>query len=315
MRSQILGLGLVGLLCACGKDDLHRMAGIPQGTLVVGLGMPMREVVKRSTVKFGHRLALAGSSTGSYADGNAYFDFELAGSGLRFHGCSMYSIDYEGPDEIVTLVNVCTTPDRSRWSAYTRELRETAAKLKADGWEREVARGQPSVESFMARDGSSLGTTDSGVIAVFEWRKGSSSLQLSANRAWDSAQFWSMVDVTRAAGPLPTAATERWLGEFPAYPGAQFVCRQHVSGAGERALHINWSLYATTDDPAEVAAFYAGVGNLTRGSVGATVSRASLDGLKHLSAHPVAGSYPDCQVKPPAEARTVFIVSQGTRPP
>ena len=115
-RNLILGVGLAGSLSACGEADLRRMADVSEGTLVAGLGMPMREVMKRSSLKFGRRLALAGMSSGSYANsGDGYFDFELAGSGLRFHGCSMYSIDHDAPDETVTGINVCITPGRSRW--------------------------------------------------------------------------------------------------------------------------------------------------------------------------------------------------------
>jgi hypothetical protein len=312
MRRRLLGPGVAVLLAACSADDLHRFAGVPQGTLVVGLGMPMSEVARRSTVKL-HKLPTLGLTSGSYADGNAYFDFELAGSSLRFHGCSMYSIDFEGPDETVTGINVHITASRHRWPALQRELRETAAKLKADGWEPWHRDGQPTLESFLARDASKIGTTSSGRIASFEWRKGGAVATLSADRAWDSAQFWSSLVVVEARRFALTHETERWPGEFPAYPGARFVCSQHVSGAGAGALHINWTLHATTDDPARVTAFYAGTGAAVPGRRGETLALASKDGLKHLSAHPVSGSYPSCQVKPPGDAKTVFVVSQGSR--
>jgi hypothetical protein len=313
MRARLffVSVGLSVFLSGCGMDDLRRVADVSEGTLVAGLGMPMREVMERSSVKFGRRLALAGMSSGSYANGNAYFDFELAGSGLRFHGCSMYSIDHDAPDETVTGISVCITPGRSRWPAYTRELRETAAKLEKDGWAPFVVGSQPSIESFMARDGGSLGTSDSGAIAVFEWRKAGSSLRLTANRAWDSARFWSMVDVVKATFWDPHASTERWLEAFKAYPGAQYVCQQHVTGAGKKAMHILWTLYATADEPEKVRLFYADAGGKAPGPMGETLALASQEGRRHLSVFPVAASYPRCDVDPPAFARTVFIVSQG----
>ena len=313
-------LGLAVALGACGMDDLHRMAGIPQGTLVVGLGMPMGEVARRSTVEL-HKLPTLGLPKGSYADGNAYFDFELFGSSLRFHGCSMYSLEFEGSNETVTGIHVSITPRRHRWSAFSRELRETAAKLKADGWEPYVHDAGPTLESFLAQDGSKIGTTYSGRIAAFEWRKGPLNATLSADRAWDGPEFWSSLAFGdgRSDAPIEAAATPstaerpKWLSEFPSYEGASKVCSGHVTGSAEgRRLEIDFSTYATPDPPAAVVAFYAAARDVEVEPGATTLSVASANGRKHVSIHPVADSYPDCGTKAPARTQTVFVVSQGT---
>ena len=215
MRSHALALGLAVILQACGVEDLHRFAGIPQGTLAVGIGVPMREVVRRSSVRL-HR-SPSGPSKGSYDNGNAYFDFELLGSSLRFHGCSMYFVDYEGPDETVKSISVYITPDRHRWWALRRELRETAAKLTADGWDPHPYPGWEPLETFLARDGAKVGSSDSGAIATFAWRKAGLELRVTANRAWDAAQFWSSLSIVPAdfwdAPAMPSPKPR--LGEPP----------------------------------------------------------------------------------------------------
>jgi hypothetical protein len=107
---------------------------------------------------------------------------------------------------------------------------------------------------------------------------------------------------------------EKWLGEFAAYPAARVVCRQHVAGAGLEAPHIEWTLYATADATADVAAFYAARGGeARRGEAALTV--ADREGRKTLSVHGVGDSYPDCGVRPGPEARTVLVVSQLIGPP
>jgi hypothetical protein len=311
MKRRPLGPGLAVLLAACSADELHRFAGVPQGTLVVGLGMPMRDVARRSTVKL-HKLPTLGLSSGTYADGNAHFDLELAGSSLRFHGCSMYSIDFEGPDEIVTGINVHITPSRHRWPALQRELRETAAKLKADGWDPRQRDGHPTLESFLARDGS-MGSTSSGRIASFEWSKGEAMAVLSADRAWDSARFWSSLVVVGAELHDPEKTGVWWPSEFPVHPDARGLCSRNTVQSKERKPEERaWSMYATRDEPAIVVAFYAERQGLKPEPGAMTLKLQSRDGKTQLAIHPIGGGYTeDCGVRPTGWAKTILIASEA----
>jgi hypothetical protein len=297
-RALLIALTLV--IPACGEADLARLRDKSQGTLSAAPGMRMSEVAERSTLK-PHKLPTLGSTV-NYATGNAYFDFELAGSTLRFHGCSMYSISAKGSEETVDSISVFVTPRHLRWGAFTRELKDTAAKLKADGWQPHVQTGRPTLETFMAQDGSKIETTPSDVVATFAWSKGSLLLDLSAHRAWDGPRFWSSFDLTDEPWLEPA---EMWLTEFPAYPGARKVCSQK-----------SWSMYATKDHEAEVDSFYISYGHwygLKTDVVDrSTVLLTGANGARRLSVHAVGAAYPDCGVRPEAEAKTVVIVSQGT---
>lgn len=311
MKPHGLAVALVLALGACGSDDLHRMAGVPQGKLVAGLGMPMKEVGRLSTVKL-HKLPTLGLPTGTYADGNAYFDFELAKSSLRFQGCSMYSLDYEDPGEVVKSINVCLTSGKLRWKAFTAELRETAAKLEADGWQPAPSAGRPGLEAFVAQDGSKVGSSDSGAIATFEWTKGPSIASVTAHRSWDTARYWSSLDLLsaeqRTASPWKG---KRWLEEFTPYENAQYVCRQNVLGSADRKrVEIDWTMYATADEPAAVVAFYAAAHSAKPAPGAVELSIAGQDARKRLSVHPVSGSYPTCVPKPGPWVKSVIVVSQ-----
>jgi hypothetical protein len=298
------------LLGACDAGDYHRMLDVSQGTLVAGLGMPMGEVARRSSLRL-NKLPSLGLPTGNYADGNAYFDFELAGSPVRFHGCSMYSINYSGPEEAITSISVFITPGRLRWKAFGQELRQTAAQLKAAGWQPDLHDGWEPLEAFLARDGSQIESTPSDVVATFDWKQDGEQFRLSAHRAWNEARFWSSFELTDA-DPVPAGASERWLDEFPAYAGAREVCSQHVLGApGSRPVEIAWSLYSTPDAPDAVVEFYARSGHMAARGGDPRLELASGDGNSRLSVHAVSGSFPDCGVKPPKGTRTVLIVSQA----
>jgi hypothetical protein len=309
-RSLFVAVALI--VSACDEADLARLRDKSQGTLSAAPGMRMSEVAKRSTLKL-HKLPTLGSTV-NYATGNAYFDFELAGSALRFHGCSMYSIDAEGPEETIRSINVFATP-RLRWGAFVRELKDTAARLKADGWQPHVQTGRPTLETFMAQDGSKIQTTPSDVVATFAWSKGSLLLDLSAHRAWDGPQFWSSFDLSEEPWLRPA---EMWLSEFAAYPGARKVCSQQILGtSGGARREVGWSMYATKDRDSDVFSFYSSYGDW-RGmgsnleTKPSTLTLVAANGTRRLVVHSTSGSYPDCGARPEADEKTVIIVSEGT---
>jgi hypothetical protein len=312
VRRHLLLASLAAACGACDEGDLHRIAGIPQGTLVVGLGMPMGDVARRSTVKL-HKLPTLGLPNGNYADGNAYFDFELAGSSVRFHGCSMYSIDYEGPREIVTSMSVFITPKSLRWRAFQQELRDTAGKLKADGWEPYQHDGWPALESFLSRDGSKIETTPSDVVATFDWKKGGALFRLSAHRAWDGPDFWSSFELYPADLHDPAKNAVWWPAGFPQYPDALGLCSRNTPASAERKPgEPTWSMFGTRDEPADVIAFYAAERGLKLEPGATTLRLESKDGKTRLMVYPIDGGYKeDCGVHPSSWARTILIASEG----
>ena len=113
------------------------------------------------------------------------------------------------------------------------------------------------------------------------------------------------------AGAARTAPKEeRWLDVFPAYPGARRLCSQHVSG---NTAHINWTLYATTDDPERVRTFYEkNPGGAEVEKVDGRVVGLRGPGKERLSIHGVEESYPSCGTAPTAKDRTAIVVSTST---
>jgi hypothetical protein len=110
-----------------------------------------------------------------------------------------------------------------------------------------------------------------------------------------------------SAGTAPQE--ERWT-IFLAYPGARRLCNQHVSGT---AMHINWTLYATVDDPDRVRRFYEkNAGGAKAEKEGGKLVRLRGPKKEVLSIHGVKEQYPSCGVAPSARDRTAIIVSQST---
>jgi hypothetical protein len=115
-----------------------------------------------------------------------------------------------------------------------------------------------------------------------------------------------------AAVTAPPAATpERWMGEFPAYPGAVKFCDQHVSG---NSMHITAEFYGTADAPETVAAFYAREWKGRGPSPGAanTLTGSTEDLKLSWGAAGTAG-LPTCDRPPAATDRTVLVVSRATK--
>ena len=101
-------------------------------------------------------------------------------------------------------------------------------------------------------------------------------------------------------GPFHPAADEKWLTLFDAYPGARELCSQSVVGNG---MNIDWTAYATPDEPRLVMSFYARVFPDAKVSDGHMVVDGGEDRL--LDVQPVAGSYPHCGTDPAPGDRTV----------
>jgi hypothetical protein len=105
-----------------------------------------------------------------------------------------------------------------------------------------------------------------------------------------------------------------WLG-FAEYSGAHRLCQQHVVG---NSMHIEWSSYATTDEPAKVLAFYEkALGAKSAAGVhgSRTFDLAGSNGTIKLAMYPaaVADAFPSCSVAPKSDDRTVILVSQAIK--
>jgi hypothetical protein len=88
---------------------------------------------------------------------------------------------------------------------------------------------------------------------------------------------------------------------FPAFPGATHVCDQHVAS---NTGHIEWSSYATTEDDGSVASFVAAF-------LAHDMSHEFVIGDSHLEVHAIGDKgIPSCETKPPADAKTLIIVSK-----
>lgn len=95
-----------------------------------------------------------------------------------------------------------------------------------------------------------------------------------------------------------------WPAELVPYPGARRVCSRR-SNAG--ALRVRWSVWASADAVATVAAFYA---HTRGGDPDARPFVAHGEGLTTLAVHDAAASdYPKCPQGPAPGARSIILVT------
>ena len=95
-----------------------------------------------------------------------------------------------------------------------------------------------------------------------------------------------------------------WPAEFAAYPGARRLCWGR-DPAG--ALRVRWTLYASADEPATVAAFYARAHRVDPGLQPFVVRGG---GLTTLAVHPAAATgVPRCTPGLAPAERAVILVS------
>ena len=99
-------------------------------------------------------------------------------------------------------------------------------------------------------------------------------------------------------------AAATWPAEFAPYPGARRLCSQR-SAAG--LLRIRWAAYASADEPATVAAFYARAHGVDPGLLPFVVRGR---GTTTLAVHAAAATdYPRCPQGPAPGERAVILVS------
>lgn len=104
---------------------------------------------------------------------------------------------------------------------------------------------------------------------------------------------------------LPALAEpDRWLGEFPQYPGASALGPQFVN---PQICHVEWQVYASPDEPEQVREFYRR--HFPRMPAGGPFSVQI--GRKTLSVHSSQSpDLPDHAWKSAPNVRTVIILTQ-----
>jgi len=118
----------------------------------------------------------------------------------------------------------------------------------------------------------------------------------------------------RSAAVLALALAAGQWASFAAYPGAKRLCAEHVSSP---KVEIAWQSYATEDPVERVVAFYEKdqKAQATTGDAGEKTIRAAAraDDVLSIIAAERSDKLPHCENAPPAEAKTVILVSSATR--
>jgi hypothetical protein len=108
----------------------------------------------------------------------------------------------------------------------------------------------------------------------------------------------------RGGGGAGDGGVLPWPAELAPYPGARRMCADR-STAG--ALRVRWTEYASTDDVATVAAFYARPSGSDPGARPFVVRGR---GLTTLAVHDAAATdYPKCPQGPVPGERSIILVT------
>jgi hypothetical protein len=108
--------------------------GRSQGTVVANLGMTLADAAARSTAQLGpaSHESLTGSSR---SVGRGLFDFEVAGTRLRFENCRYYWLEtgsHENPN--INHINVGISPRKVPRAQLPAERERLIGRLRAAGW-------------------------------------------------------------------------------------------------------------------------------------------------------------------------------------
>jgi hypothetical protein len=172
---------LLGLLIALPVmlSGLFRAQLKSTGTLIANVGMPLEAVEARSTLKLvpDKRMNHDGSRMTA---GGAVFDFEVAGTGLRFERCRYYWIEtYEHDNPRLKKLNIGISPQKFPRADLEAVERAVQKQIRADHW-------VPGQYVYRTEDQRTLhgGATSSGEGKY--WAKGGTLLILSSKRVDES---------------------------------------------------------------------------------------------------------------------------------
>ena len=160
-----------------GKDLLALLAGsrVSQGALVLDVGMPLAEVRKGSTLRLAEEIR-GGSDGIGMLIADVVFDFQIAGSALRFEGCRYYWIHTDRKDDSrVSEVSVGVSPQKMSRADLMEAHKQVQQRLRQDGW-------QPGAIHYRTPEEQRLhgGATSSG--QGYYWARGGTVLQLQGKR-------------------------------------------------------------------------------------------------------------------------------------
>ena len=119
--------------CDILRSDLNGLSGRSEGTLMANMGMTLEEVQGRSTLKLAPSVRYP---TGEQMTaGGARFDFEVAGTKIRFEGCRYYWLmTHQHGDSKLETVNVGASPDKLNVDNLAAAYSRVARQLREDGW-------------------------------------------------------------------------------------------------------------------------------------------------------------------------------------
>jgi hypothetical protein len=166
------------LLAACDilRSDLNALAGRSEGTLVANMGMTLEEVKGRSTLKLAPSVRYP---TGEeMTAGGARFDFEVAGTKIRFEGCKYYWLmTHQAGDSKLETVNVGASPDKLNVDKLAAAYSRVAQQLREDGWVQAHLHAEPPAQ-FVPPKKRPWGN-------LFVWAKGDTLMMLRDKRMDD----------------------------------------------------------------------------------------------------------------------------------
>ncbi len=124
---------LLSAACNILPSGLNALAGKSEGTLVANMGMTLEEVQGRSTLKLAPTVHYP---TGEeMTAGGARFDFEVAGTKIRFEGCRYYWLmTHQHGDLKLETVNIGASPDKLNIVKLAAAYDRVAQQLREDGW-------------------------------------------------------------------------------------------------------------------------------------------------------------------------------------
>lgn len=177
IRPVLLGIALGAVVAFAGCQDLDKiLVGGSKGTVVAAPGMTFDEVKKGSTFKVQRETDLGGDKVMALSDAAA-FDFELAGTGIRFEGCRYYALWQKGAAPGITEILLQATKNVS-WATVKKQLLRTQEKLKADGWTPATVDGVNAEERLKQSLNEPAPAREIG----FTWTKNGIALNFSARR-------------------------------------------------------------------------------------------------------------------------------------
>lgn len=193
----LLGAGVLYLLylrVPFVRREVTRLFPQHRGELVATIGIPLAEMHARSSLPISAGFTYGGTTSGVF---EPFFDWQVAGTSLRFRGCryGMYNADKAG---LIDSLQVSVSPRRLRWSEMVEELRATGDQLKMAGFvpttKGFTVPADVRLAEWLAREEPSV---DWPSTHAFIWRKGDLELEFHAEQQ-NAGEWVQRVSLTPA---------------------------------------------------------------------------------------------------------------------